>query len=106
MSQARTNLVKKGKLRLTLVPVEVIIEISKVLEFGIVKHKKQDSWKKMVINNKRDFYDAALRHLYASLLGEQYDNESRLSHIAHAITNLVFILWLELKNKTIKKVLS
>ena len=45
--------------------------------------------------------DAAYRHIEAYRQGQNKDEESGLSHLAHAITNLGFMLYLQ-ENKISK----
>lgn len=91
----------KGKVRLDLIPEFPINEIGKILTYGANKYtivnenddiietgdnnwKKGMSWKSIIASTKR--------HLSAFEKGEDYDKESNLLHIAHAATNLIFLL--------------
>jgi len=40
-----------------------------------------------------------MRHLNAWRLGESIDPESGLHHLKHALTNVIFLMWFELKKK-------
>lgn len=78
-----------GKPRVDLVAPDFILAIADVLRFGAAKYKAW-SW----ANGKewsRD-YGAILRHLMAWYAGEDTDPESGLSHLAHAATDLMFLL--------------
>ena len=79
----------KGKLRLTLVPRQIIYEIAKVREFGTAKYKDPDNWKRVEIERYRD---AAYRH-FMKYLDEPYgvDEESGLPHLSHLATNISFL---------------
>lgn len=83
-----------GKARWDLLPLDVIREVVFVIMHGNRKYD-EDSWK-----NGRDrkglYFSASLRHLEAHQSGELFDPESGLHHLAHAITNLVFLLWFAL----------
>jgi len=81
-----------GKNRLDLVPPEWILEIGKVLSFGIQKGYEEDSW--MQVEAKR-YKASTLRHLLAHLDGELLDPESGLMHLSHVLTNVGFLLTLK-----------
>ena len=86
----------RGKLRYSLLPKGTITEVLKVLEFGAKKYAP-DNWKK-VDNAQTRYYDAALRHITAWHEGEKLDSETGVSHIAHALCCLHFLMWFELEN--------
>jgi hypothetical protein len=79
----------RHKLRLDLIPVRLIAEVGKVLTYGAAKYEDRN-WEKG--NDWDKYYAAALRHLYAWWSREECDSESKLSHLAHAITDLAFLL--------------
>ena len=83
-----------GKLRYSLLPKGTITEVLKVLEFGAKKYAP-DNWMK-VDNAQTRYYDAALRHITAWHEGEKFDQETGVSHIAHALCCLHFLMWFEL----------
>ena len=84
-----------GKLRYSLLPKGTITEVLKVLEFGAKKYAP-DNWMK-VDNAQTRYYDAALRHITAWHEGEKFDQETGVSHIAHALCCLHFLMWFELE---------
>lgn len=86
-----------GKLQYNLLPIEAVEEIIKVLMFGITKYEK-NSWQSINHFNDR-YYDAAMRHLAQWKKGEKLDSESGLSHLSHAATNCLFLIWKELQNE-------
>ena len=90
-----------GKQRWDLLPVAEIEGIVDVLTFGANKYT-DNSWQN-VDNGIERYYSALMRHIIAWRKGELKDEESGIDHLYHALTNLVFISWLE-KNgkKTIK----
>jgi len=63
------------------------------LEYGARKYAP-DNWRKVQDADSR-YFAAARRHLNAWQQGELVDDESNLSHLAHAITSLMFVLQLE-----------
>lgn len=79
-----------GKADWSLVPFESLEGMVKVLEFGA---KKYDGWN-WTTNGGFSYMRvmrSCLRHLFAWSRGEDIDPESGLSHIHHAMCNLLFI---------------
>lgn len=83
---------KTGKPRFSLVPHESLALVLQVLEFGARKHK-EFGW---LEHDSRTYFDACHRHLAAWQSGQELD-ESGLPHLAHAATNILFALALELR---------
>ena len=83
----------QDKNRLDLVEPEFIEAVGEVLTFGAAKYEP-NNWQK-VDDAENRYYAAALRHLLAYRKGEQIDEESGLSHLKHAATNLMFLLHFE-----------
>ena len=81
-----------GKVRPTLVPVELIKAVAAVRMFGLKKYKEEDNWKRVETYRYRD---AMYRHWLAYLEGEFFDPESKLPHLWHCATNLAFLIALE-----------
>jgi len=77
------------KLRMDLIPKEAFDALAGVLGFGAKKYDDHN-WRKG-INHSR-LYAATMRHMTSYWSGETYDPESGLNHLAHAMTNLAFIL--------------
>ena len=86
-----------GKPRYDLEQVLATEEVMKVLTFGADKYA-DDNWRKVPDLDKR-YYAAARRHMAAYMRGELIDPESGLSHLAHAISCLNFVLEVQLENK-------
>jgi len=82
-----------GKLRYSLVPPIALEAIADVLTFGAEKYAP-NSWQG-VINGKERYTDALYRHLEAYRAGEKSDPDSGKSHLAHALTNISFLLHFE-----------
>jgi hypothetical protein len=91
-----------GKDRLDLVDPGFIINVAKVMTYGLEIGYKKDSWKKVHDPINR-YYAALMRHILAWRSGEIYDNESGFHHLAHAGTNIMILLWFELKNNLIRR---
>jgi hypothetical protein len=82
-----------GKQRWSLVPVGVMNDYIKVLEYGAVKYG-DNNWKHVPDATTR-YYDAAMRHMDAWWQGEETDAETGSSHLAHAMCCITFLMWLE-----------
>lgn len=78
-----------------------MVEVAKVLTFGAEKYDEHN-WRKLE-NLQNRYTSGALRHIFAHNDGEQLDEESGLSHLAHAICCLLFKLEIELENGKNKK---
>ena len=78
-----------GKPPLSWIPRSAMIAEAEVLAFGAVKYAR-DNWRKGLLWS--EVLDAALRHVYAFVDGEDVDQETGLSHLAHARCELGFLL--------------
>ena len=79
----------KGKLRLTLVPREIIRDIARVRMYGVEKYTDPDNWRKVEVERYRD---ALMRHTLDYLDDpDGVDAESGLSHLAHIACNVAFL---------------
>lgn len=86
----------EDKLRYDLVPSEALQEVVKVLTMGAKKYS-DDNWKHVPDLQQR-YYAACMRHLEAHRQKYISDSESGLSHLAHAICCLFFMLQNELED--------
>jgi hypothetical protein len=87
----------KEKLRYDLLPVECIEEVVKVLTMGSIKYGP-NNWQDVEPFEDR-YYAALQRHIIEWRKGNVIDSESGLSHLSHAMCNIVFLLWNEKHNK-------
>jgi len=78
------------KMRYDLVPFRALDDVVRVLTYGASKYSP-DNWRRVDHADER-YPAAALRHMSAYLQGEEYDPESGLPHLAHAICSLMFVL--------------
>lgn len=88
----------QSKNRYDLVPAKALDEAVKVLTRGADKYNEafgDENWRKLE-NPKRRYYGALMRHLQAVRMGETHDPETGIHHYAHAMTNLMFLLEMEL----------
>lgn len=67
--------------------------VAEVLTFGANKYSA-NGWR-TVPNAKERYTDALYRHLNAYHAGEELDAESGLPHLAHAATNIAFLIELD-----------
>ena len=88
----------QGKLQYSLVPPIATKSLAEVLTFGAQKYAP-NSWQG-VEDGERRYTDALYRHLEAYRSGEKLDSDSNLSHLAHAITNIAFLLHFEQQKET------
>lgn len=79
-----------SKIRYSLIPLDALQETVKVLEFGAKKYAP-DNWK-YVDDAQARYWDAAMRHIVAYKLEDKTDSETGLSHLAHAICCLLFLI--------------
>lgn len=84
------------KPQMYLLPPKSMLEVSRVLTFGARKYDPEN-WRKLE-NLQNRYSSAALRHIFAHIDGSKLDDDSGLSHLAHAICCLLFKLEIELEN--------
>ncbi len=79
-----------GKLKLTLVPRQIIRDIAKVRMYGTARyHNDPNNWKQV---SKERYKDAAFRHFLAYLDNpDSVDEESGLLHLWHLACNIAFL---------------
>ena len=71
-------------------PLHALEQINLVLMHGAKKYG-EDNWQQ-VEGWQHRYYNAALRHIFAHRKGEKNDPESNISHLAHAICSLMFLI--------------
>ena len=90
-----------GKNRYDLIPAHALDETVKVLTAGAHKYNEaydEENWRKVDYPNQR-YFAALQRHIWAVKRGETHDPETGLHHYAHAISNLMFLLELQLEKE-------
>lgn len=83
-----------GKPMYNLIPADALEEVVKVLTYGSLKYNEpahEENWRK-VDHPEQRYFAAMQRHVWATRKGEMNDPESGISHYAHAITSLLFLL--------------
>ena len=78
-----------GKPPLGLLPRYPLEETARVLDFGARKYSAHN-WRNGIGHQR--VVNAALRHIYAWNEGEDNDTETGLSHLAHALCEIMFAL--------------
>lgn len=78
-------------------------DVVDILAYGNSKYPAEDgsNWKR-VPNAYNRYTSALMRHLSLYLQGEVYDEETGKSHLAHACTNLLFLMWFDRQQKQSK----
>jgi len=82
-----------GKPRFDLIPPEPLEDVAKVLSMGALKYEP-NNWMRVPMAKIR-YISAAIRHIWARLMGKIIDDESGLPHTAHAICCLLFLGWFD-----------
>jgi hypothetical protein len=79
----------KGKLKLSLVPTQIIRDIAQVREYGCEKYHDPDNWKQVEMQR---YIDAFYRHWLKVIENpNSIDEESGIPHYKHCACNLAFI---------------
>lgn len=85
-----------GKPMWRLLPFRELREVVDILTFGVKKYAV-DNWKKVTPPER--YIDAAFRHFTSWIEGEKIDPETGKSHLAHAVCNLLFLMWFDNEKK-------
>ncbi len=99
-----------GKPRFSLMPLDCVEEVLRVLTFGAAEYGAQN-WRSDIGTSRHyatrnRFIDAAFRHFCAAapepisdnVQDEGFDKDSGLHHLAHAIVNLMFVHTYDIHN--------
>jgi len=80
-------------------------EVVEVLEIGDTKYPAEDgsNWKRLDNPQKR-FNDALFRHMKEYRTGNKIDSETGKSHLAHLITNALFLMYFDRQQEDSKTV--
>ncbi|WP_417315668.1 dATP/dGTP diphosphohydrolase domain-containing protein [Cycloclasticus pugetii] len=84
-----------GKPAMNLIPPNIELEVARVLTFGAEKYGPEN-WR-LVQDARNRYMAAAMRHISAMRRGYVLDDESGISHAAHAICCLMFMGEVELE---------
>lgn len=80
----------------SLIPPNALEDTVKVLTMGAKKYDREN-WRQLEDLDNR-YFAAAQRHLWSWKKGERFDGESGISHLAHALCCIMFILEKEHEN--------
>lgn len=83
-----------GKPQWSLMQWKALSKVVDVLTYGAKKYSP-DNWKK-VPNARQRYIDAGFRHFAAYAGGEKNDSETGMSHLAHAMCCMLFLLSFDL----------
>ena len=83
----------QGKLEWDLLPDAQLEPVVQVLMYG-AREYAPENWKQ-VEDPIRRYYNATRRHLAAWKNGEKIDKDSGENHLAHAVCNLLFMLYFD-----------
>lgn len=83
-----------------LLPFDELEDIVRVLTFGMEKYNGTP-WDNLpkVVNAKSRYFSALMRHLASWKNGKWLDSETQLPHLAHAGCCLLFLMWLDNREK-------
>ena len=78
-----------GKMRISIVPLQIVSDIAEVREYGIRKYSDPGNWKCVEIER---YANALFRHFRAFLRDPaSVDDESGIEHYKHMACNMAFI---------------
>jgi len=78
----------EDKVRVDLIPSGILVEVGRVFRYGAKKYGA-NNWQRGMRWNR--LYASSLRHLLSWQNGRDDDKESGLSHLSHAIANLMML---------------
>jgi hypothetical protein len=79
----------QGKLGMHLLPPELLIGVSSILDFGAKKYAPRN-WEKGMDWSR--VFSSLMRHMWAWWRGEDKDPETGMSHLWHAGCNIAFLI--------------
>lgn len=87
-----------GKPTFELIPFDLLADVNKVLQHGKCVYGV-GNWRKKPGFKLSRCYNALLRHMFAWWNGEDLDPQTKISHLAHAMCNLLFMMYHFKNNK-------
>ncbi len=81
-----------GKLDWSILQLDLLEDTIRVLMFGETKYDRENY--KHVTPTRR-YWSAFLRHAVLYRAGEQFDQETGISHLGHMVASLLFLTWFE-----------
>ena len=86
---AKSDINKPG---FELLPIWLMDDVNLVLRHGAEKYQKLN-WQKTEGFKLSRCYNALLRHMFAWWRGQDNDLDTGISHLAHAMCNLLFLTY-------------
>lgn len=74
-----------GKPDLTDIPMEAMWQMGAAFTYGQKKYKKHNFRNGMLVSR---LLAAAIRHIFQHLAGQTYDDESKVTHLGHALASI------------------
>ena len=90
------NRFNAGKLKWSLVSWRALEPLVQVLMFGAKKYDPHN-WKRGL--KYTEVTESLQRHLNSFIEGEDYDKESKLSHVGHILCNAMFLSYMTIFRK-------
>jgi hypothetical protein len=75
-----------------LMPYEALVAYSNISDVGLKKYGERDSWRNST-NGVEVYANAAARHLFKLLQGEEVDSETGLPHYMAVVWNAAAVAW-------------
>ena len=85
----------KGKIRVELIPPELLFAVGEILTLGAEKYKDRN-WEAGMLWSR--VFGALMRHLWAWWGGQYKDPETGRSHLWHAACGIAFLIAYEERN--------
>lgn len=79
-----------GKPGMQWLPWGPLQEVAKVLDYGAHKYGSRSNWRKGM--KWMELAGSTVRHVSSWIKGDDFDAESGLHHLAHAVCDLLFLL--------------
>lgn len=95
MSEFKKN--DTGKPEFELLPFDLLSDVNRVLQHGAVTYGV-GNWRKKEGFRLSRCFNALLRHMFAWWSGEDLDKQTGISHLDHAMCNLLFLKYHLLNN--------
>jgi len=86
-----------GKTRYELLPWESLKQVADVFGYGAEKYF-DNSWRTREAATFNRTFGSVMRHLTQWQMGQNTDPESNLNHLAHAVSQLLILMYVEQRN--------
>ena len=93
----------KGKPAMEMVPFNALLSVADVMGYGETKYVRKSPDELNYLHGKgvepKELLAGAMRHIAKYMLGQEYDDESGMHHIAHAASDCMMALEVIYKRK-------